>query len=140
MSWTYSGDPSISNKDQVRFLVGDTDSSEPLATDEEIEFALTQNSNVYAAAAFIADGISTYFMRCADSEEIGPVKVAYTSRVQFYSKRAADLLSKVGQYAQLTIYGGGIDIGDKTATDSDTSLVAPNFRIGMNDFASSVTE
>ena len=40
MTWNYSGDPSLSSRDAVRFLIGDTDPNDPLVTDEEIAYAL----------------------------------------------------------------------------------------------------
>lgn len=139
MSWTYSGDPSLSSKDAIRFLVGDTNEDEPLATNEEIEWALSQNSNIYAAASVIADGISTYFTRCADAEEIGPIKTSFNNRVKFYTTRSAQLLAKAGTKSSLAVYGGGIDIADKVQVASDSTLTGSNFAIGMNDFISPVT-
>jgi len=140
MSFTYSGDPSLTSLDAVRFLVGDTNADEPLSTNEEIEWALTQNSNIYAAASIIADGISAYFSRCADAEELGPIKTSYTNRVKYYSQRSAQLLLKVGQHTSLAVYGGGIDIQDKLSIASDTSLTGPNFYIGVTELSDSVTD
>ena len=55
MTWTYGNDPTNSSRDAVRYLVGDTDSNLAFVTDEEIAWALSQNSNnAYAAAAAVA--------------------------------------------------------------------------------------
>lgn len=53
MAWTYSGDPSTSPRDQVRFLLGDTKGQQPVSlSDAEIDWLLTQNgSNAYLAGA-----------------------------------------------------------------------------------------
>ena len=37
MSWEYQG-PSASDKDEVRFLIGDTDVEDQLLSDEEIQY------------------------------------------------------------------------------------------------------
>lgn len=140
MSWTYTGNPSSSNKDTVRFLVGDTRSDEPIVTDEEILWALSQNSNVYAAASVIADSISTYFSTLADTEEIGPVKVQYTNRVKFYSQKAKELGNKAGTSGQLNVYCGGVDILERELNANDDSIAKPIFTIGMNDTALTLPE
>jgi hypothetical protein len=141
MSWTYSGDPQKSTKDAVRFLVGDTNSDEQLATDEEILFALsTGGDNMWVAASFIADALATKFATMADSEEIGPIKVQYTNRVQQYTLKAKALAAKTYQFAQINVYGGGIDIQDKVTQAQDETLTGSNIRIGMNDFVGQLTE
>ena len=56
MTWSYSGNPSASNLDRVRFLSGDTDSANPLASNEEITFLLVEwNNDYYYAAAGVCD-------------------------------------------------------------------------------------
>lgn len=91
MSWTYSGDPSHNNRDAVRFLVGDTIESDQLATDQEIEWALSLKTNIYSAAALLASGIATNFARLKISVKIGPISEEYGNRADFYANRAADL-------------------------------------------------
>ena len=71
MTWTYDGDPTQDRTAEVRFLVGDTDQTDPLVQDEEIEFVLTQyvpveGSPAWLAAAHVADGIAAKFARKAD--------------------------------------------------------------------------
>lgn len=69
MAWTYSGNPSSSLLDEVRFLIGDTDSTFPLLQDEEIQYTLTENSdNKYLAAADSCDAIASKFAVEVDNE------------------------------------------------------------------------
>jgi len=64
MVWNYDGDPENSLRDAVRLLVGDTDASDQLVDDGEIQFALSlQNENIYRAAAEVADMLSARFSR-----------------------------------------------------------------------------
>lgn len=42
---SYSGDPSSSKKDQVRFLIGDTEPDDWVLTDAEIEYCVTMRGN-----------------------------------------------------------------------------------------------
>lgn len=52
MTWTYTGDPSVSPRDRVRFLVGDiTQTAEATLNDEEIEYLLGEwGDDIYDAA------------------------------------------------------------------------------------------
>ena len=52
-TWTYSGDPSNSPKDAVRFWVEDTDSSAWQLSDQEINFVLTQYADPLMAASVV---------------------------------------------------------------------------------------
>jgi len=68
VAWTYSGDPSSSLKDAVRFLLGDTDSTDALTlSDEEIAFLLVEwANNTYFAAAAGAEQLAGQFAKEID--------------------------------------------------------------------------
>lgn len=66
MTWTYSGNPTSSDRDAVRFLVADTDSTDPLITDEEIAYLLTLYTEAPHAAVGAARAIAAKFSREAD--------------------------------------------------------------------------
>lgn len=127
MAWTYSGNPANTPRDAVRFLVGDTKADTPLSTDEEIAWALTQNDNVYGAAAIVAQAVSVYFATLAESTEIGPIKITYGRRAEFYAKRAKEFEYKASTSQSFVVYAGG------TSDNLDND---PNFTIGMNDITS----
>jgi hypothetical protein len=42
MTFTYSGDPSTSTRNYVRFLIHDTDSTDALFSDEELNYVITE--------------------------------------------------------------------------------------------------
>jgi len=51
MAWSYSGNPGASGLDEVRFLIQDTDSTDQLLSNEEINYLLTAYSaDAYGAA------------------------------------------------------------------------------------------
>lgn len=66
MTWTYSGDPAANSRDAVRFLVADTDSTEPLISDEEIAYLLDLYSEAPLAAVGAARAIAAKFSRESD--------------------------------------------------------------------------
>ena len=62
MTWTYSGNPGASALDEVRFLIQDTDTTDQLLSNEEINYLLTQfaqdafGAAISAITALIAKG------------------------------------------------------------------------------------
>jgi hypothetical protein len=131
MAWTYTDSPQTVPADAVRFLAGDTVLSDPLVSDAEIDFALSINSNVNAAAAIIADAIATKFATMKISVKIGPISEEYGNRAEFYAKRAKELKNVASSSGTtLEIYAGGISKTDKAGLDSDN---AGSFSMGMHD-------
>lgn len=141
MSWSYTGNPASSNKDLVRYLIGDTDSGDQLLQDEEIDFVLGQYAivtgtpvvTVSAAAAPAAeccDNIVALYSRTASQKEVGGtrgVKVQASNRVGQYEALAEKLRRKMA----MVIYIGGVSEADKEAYQSDTDAIQPFFSRGM---------
>ena len=66
MTWTYSGNPASSDRDAVRFLVAETDSTDPLITVEEIAYLIAIYTEAPYAAVGAARAIAAKFSREAD--------------------------------------------------------------------------
>jgi len=126
--WTYSGDPSDSEKNAVRFLLQDTNESRPLVQDEEIDWLITQNANLYLAAAALCDVLvaKTGAMR---SKTIGEFRISYSS--DFYKMLGASLRAR-GLTHQLP-YAGGISIADKLNQQNSSDWVDPAVSRGLGD-------
>jgi len=93
MTWTYSGDPSSSNRDAIRFLVGDTDTDDQLLNDAEVAFCIAQaGEGLYQAAHDCAYAIASKFSRMATSKSVGDMSLAYQDRAQAYFNLANELL------------------------------------------------
>lgn len=82
MTWEYSGDPTTSAKDEVRFLLGDTDADNQLLSDEEIAFLVLQypdqtglyaNYRAAASGAYILSARYTKSMR----KSVGSLSIDY---------------------------------------------------------------
>ena len=125
MSWSYSGDPSASPKDAVRFLVGDTQEGVPLAQNEEIEWVLTQYKNIYAAAAQVAISISAFFATQADMVKIGPISEQSNGRALAYANLAMELKREAASKRTLNITGAieGLPMFAKGMNDNNGSSV-----------------
>ena len=92
MSWTYT-DPNTSDRDKIRFLIGDTDSTDPLLSDEEIAFTLAEaGGSVYQAGHDSCYAIAAKFSRMAQSKSVGDLSISYADRAAAYAAQAERLL------------------------------------------------
>jgi hypothetical protein len=91
---TYSGNPSTSPADAVRFLIGDT-SPPYMLSNAEIGFALTANDDrPYPAAADLADALAARFTQEAETESTGDMSVT-RRRAKGYMDLATRLRSRL---------------------------------------------
>lgn len=120
MPWTYSGNPGSSQKDMVRFLISDTNTNRQLVLDEEIEWLLTQEMNVYMAAAAACRSL-VIKAGGVRRKRISDFDISYD--VQFYARTMAELTARGSSY-QIP-YAGGISITDKQAQQADPDAVTP---------------
>jgi len=89
MTWSY--DPSLpTDKDKVRFRTGDTDETDQLLQDEEINYLLSETTNVLLAASRAAKAIAAKFARQAD-KSVGSLSISLSQKAQAYMALAADL-------------------------------------------------
>ncbi len=94
MSWSYTGIPGDSLKDEVRFITGDTDENFPLMQDEEILYALTQSEqDVLGASILMCRAIVAKFSKEVDYA-IGPEKVSAGERHKYYASLLNQLVRK----------------------------------------------
>lgn len=132
MSWSYSGDPQNSPLDQVRFLIGDTNSSVPLLSDEEILYLLNrENNNIYAAAYYAAKAIVAKLSREYD-QSVGAVRYSLSQRVKQYETLASNLKLMFESNSAVP-YCGGISVSDKESREEDTDRVEPIFFRDLHD-------
>jgi len=133
MSWTYSGNPGSSDKDSVRFYVGDTDSSFPLLTDEEVQFLLDQWNTDYNAplyvAAVAAEVISGRFAREVSVSADG-VSVQLSELQERYNNLAVSLRD---QYKALYGFFDPVTAANILSIEWDPEIKPLVFGIGFND-------
>lgn len=103
MTWTYTSAPETDRKDEVRVLVGDTDTTDQLIDDEMIDYALVQfvpdtGKPAWLAAAHICDTIAGKFGRRAQ-RSIGPLSISAQQQFDHYKDLAQ-------QYRLLYASGG----------------------------------
>ncbi|MFA4971868.1 MAG: hypothetical protein WC683_04595 [bacterium] len=128
-TYSYSGDPSLSDVDAVRFLIDDTDPADWLFSDEEIGYLLATYGTVNLAAAEALYIIIRAIARNPNFR-IGRWSEDRSTGLKILEEKA-DKLKAQGQTAG--IYAGGIGVADKQAKEEDTDRVPPSFRKGMHD-------
>lgn len=138
MSWSYTGNPATDNRDAVRFLVQDT--TEPVAPavglvqDEEIDWALTQQTNLYLAAALVARAIGAKFSAKASVKQVGDLRIEHTETAKRYFALADQLTAQAGTVGRLAApYFGGISYADKQIDETNSDRVLPAFRVNQFD-------
>jgi hypothetical protein len=99
MTFTYSGDPSTSTRNYVRFLIHDTDSTDALFSDEELNYVISEwGGDAYKSARECAEILIARFSRLADSssKSVGDISVSesYSSKIAHYKELANSLLSR----------------------------------------------
>jgi hypothetical protein len=99
MTFTYSGDPSTSTRNYVRFLINDTDSTDALFSDEELNYVISEWGNdAYKSARECAEILIARFSRLADSssKSVGDISVSesFSQKIQHYKELANNLLAR----------------------------------------------
>ena len=128
MTYSYTS-PSASDKDAVRFAVGDTDSTDWLLSDEEIQY-LIDTYGLSGAKWRAAKAIAAKFARMATSEKDGDISRNY-DRYQYYIGLADKLKSEAAMGGGM--YAGGISKDDKEANEDNTDIVQPAFKVNQFD-------
>ncbi len=109
---SYSGDPSTSDLDTVRFLIRDTDISDPAFTDAELTFLLTEWSDPYVAAWNAADTLTSRYAGLASiSKSVGDLSLStsYASQADSYRQVATNLRAMATRRGSVLIYDTGQD-------------------------------
>ncbi|HAM42173.1 MAG TPA: hypothetical protein DCP69_12825 [Candidatus Omnitrophica bacterium] len=122
MAFTYDVS---TNRGKVRFLLQDTTNTTArpaLMQDDEVDFALGVEMNIYMAAALCADALSTRF-RGASSKSVGGLSISYDPKL--WEGIAARLRARGAGHMQMT--AGGILVADRDAIWEDTDLLRPSF-------------
>ena len=138
MTWSYSGDPSSSAMNSIRFLIGDTDTTEQLLSNEEILWVNTEASGtssgtnaLYDAAYQCCLAVASKLARLAD-KQIGDLNVKLSQKAQGYLTQAAHFssLAMTKNFTPIP-YAGGITVSDKEIDEDNTDLFRGWFASGQ---------
>ena len=124
---TYPGS-TVGLRNQIRFVIQDTQTARPLLQDAEIDWLQITEGNQFMAAAL---GCEILVARAGSisSKHVGPLALTYDPK--FYAGLAAVLRARGMTYQ--TPYVGGISIADKMAQEDDPDWVPSRFFRGEFD-------
>lgn len=130
MTWTYTAP--TTDRDKIRFLCGDTDTTDQLVTDEEIAYVLTTRTNLYLAAADVCEAVAAKYSRKADTSN-GALSVSASQRSGQYATRAQELRARANSLGAPAFFAGGQTVSGKDDLSADSDAVQPAFRVGQDD-------
>lgn len=129
---SYSHDPSSSDRDHVRYIIGDTDESDEFLGDNEIDFELVEaNDDVVEASIRCIDKILAKISRLVDYRMHG-VTVSGSQAYDQFSRLRRELLSSSGAGAALA-FAGGLSQSETDTFESDLDRRPGFFKRDMHD-------
>lgn len=118
----------------VRLLIGDVIQDDPLIQDEEINFAVSQSSNVYSAAAWCCGAIAAKFARDVTTTISGTLREQLSDKINHYGQLQRDLEKQSNKAGgALGVRVGGINIVEMATAESNPVRNNPRFKIGQFD-------
>ena len=138
MSFTY--DPSLGDDvSLVRFYLDDTDSVYSYFQDEELQYLLENNKNIFYAAAEAAFRLYTGYSKKSTISEVDDVRVEWRNK-SAEMKSLYDSLKKKAKDAErkssknIPIVFGGINKDSFDANREDGTVTPPDFTKGVEGF------
>lgn len=134
IAFSYSGDPTTSSRDEVRFLIQDTDSTCPLLTDAELDYIIDKwmllyDSETYCAAIAAGTIARKWAKRINISD--GNVSAQVGDLQQRYSDMAKQLKA---EYHNEGDVGGMVGLENILANNQFDPTIEPlEFSVGLMD-------
>src|SRR5512139_195599 len=130
LDWLYSGDPLKTDRDEVRFLCGDTDASDPLLEDAEVDGAIqmalqanapthisTTVSNSYVVTPYDALPLSSSTLAVNGTHAAGSDTIDLDATTLKGSVRPGDVLLIAGHAARYTVMQTVVTAADNALVD-----------------------
>jgi hypothetical protein len=128
-TYSYSGDPSASDLDWVRFTIGDDSGPPWMFSDEAILATIAAQGTKEAAAVDLLRNQARRLAQRA-SFTIGRFSERYAESARLLNEKANELAATT---QVLGLFTGGISKADRAAREADTDRVKPAFQKGMHD-------
>ncbi len=133
MTWSYSGDPATNDKDAVRWLVDDIDSTNQLVQNEEINWALSQFGGPIQTAAVVCEQIAGQLAKGAIMKKVGSLTISRGEAAKQYQERCKTLRKLIGTKMS-DLFVGGLSISEKEQMAQENDAVQPFANRGQDDF------
>lgn len=131
MTWTYSGDPNDSARDAVRFLIGDTDTTDQLISDEEVDYLVTLHGTLSRASSEAARAIAAKFARLMN-RSIGGLSADFSQKYRHYMELAESLITNEEAFP-VSPFISGFSRSQKESRELDNDRETTFSRKGIHD-------
>ena len=131
--FSYNDSDLSTDLNKVRRLIGDVNSTAGLFSDEEIEFFISEEANIYGAAAVACESLSAKFASGV-SKTVGKLKINLQQKFDHYEKLSETFKTKSKTKGGIQLFAGGISQAQKDSEESNTDRVAPSFARDFMDF------
>ncbi len=135
--FTYNDADLTTDLNKVRRLVGDVNSTSPEFQDEEMNFFIDEEANIYSAAALACTNLAVRYAQHIDKSLDG-FSLSASQKYEHYKELAAEYTAKAKVKGTPQVYSGGISVSDKTTIEADTDIPTPDFYRGQFDYPGSV--
>ncbi len=132
MGFNYSGDPSNSNLDAVRFLIGDTTSPGDLQ-DAEIIYLVAAYATVGLAALAATRTLVSKFATTVD-KSVGDLKISASQKFKHYLALIPVMEELIAADNPVGVYLGGLVQSEEDSDDADSTITHPRMKVGMHDY------
>ena len=95
MTFSYSGNPSYSETDRLRFLLMDTNPNAPLFSNEELEFMLEEYGSDETMLQYQLFNQAATKFAYSIKRSLGPQSEDPTARLNYFKSRADELKKKM---------------------------------------------
>ena len=130
MSWSYS-DSLSTDRDRLRFRIGDVDTNDQLLSNETLDALLTARPDPTLAAIDAIEGILAKFAREIDRGSLG-LGGSRSQKTQFYRDLLKELRAEAARGDTGAFFGGGSVSGKETIREDEDKPLTP-FRLNQFD-------
>jgi hypothetical protein len=118
--------------DKVRLLIGEIDINNTNIQDEEIQFFIDEEANVYMAASMAALAIARK-LQAGGLEDLKVGETRLRTKNVGQLEALANRLRERGSAYKL-VSAGGVYVADRTAYDANSALIKSSLTRDMHDF------
>lgn len=115
------------DKDWVRWRLGDTSTSDGILQDAEITSALGEYGSKQEAAWRSAQAIYAEFARLAVDSKMGQLQFLYSKRAEWYKQLITELEVEAKTGASVAAWFGATSRTDKQTQEENDDRVSPSF-------------
>lgn len=135
--FSYNSDDLSTTLNQVRRLIGDVNSTSAEFQDEEINFYINQEANIFGAASVACQSLASKYALQVD-KRIGELSISASQKYEHYKELTKEYLQKSKAKGLVNVYAGGISKSDKDTQEEDTDRVEPYFTRDLHDFKGTI--